>query len=182
MHVPTCDTKLKTVGAFHKWDKRAAFQWRRCRMNPAEEHFNILAQGKFGGFAQREELAISRGLVLCYSHRVFYPPPPHHTFHKLKCLHDFRISMGLFQEWRNQLFIRIGIIPIAPSGNDVFLFLMKGLVYLPKACQYKSPTSDCLWGFYINFQFDQQLCRKISAFLAEIKSYTAVYNESFTHI
>lgn len=65
-------------------------------MNPAEQHFNILAQGEFGGFALQRELAISRGLVLCYSHRVLYPP--RHTFHKQKCLHDFRISMGLLQE------------------------------------------------------------------------------------
>lgn len=32
-------------------------------MNPAEQHFNILAQGEFGGFALQRELAISRGLV-----------------------------------------------------------------------------------------------------------------------
>lgn len=95
-----------------------------------DEHFNILAQGEFGGFALQRDLAISRGLVFDYSHRGLCPPQ--HTFHKQKCLHDIHISMGLFQEFQelhNQLFILICILPICLNGNVIyiFLFLMKSL-------------------------------------------------------
>lgn len=122
VRLPACDAELQTVGVVHKWDKNVAFQSGRCRSWGAFQHSCprwvgwICSANRVGNFQGLSFVLLSQGFASTSQH-----------FLKQKYLYDFRIGMGLLQEWLNQLLIRIGIIPIALNGNVTFLFLMKGL-------------------------------------------------------